>query len=146
MPRCGATFGENSVPPWTRGAFRGVLGYRNLAVATSSRKTDSPPSTSVEDEHDDEDEKSTEGIFPYCCHQPPSPLGQGGTSGGFSEIATSVLRLDHRRLIPRPRHWSRTSTTTRARRALEEISPCCCHQPSSPLGQGGTSGGVSGIA
>ncbi len=26
MPRCGATFDENSVPPWTRGDFRGVLG------------------------------------------------------------------------------------------------------------------------
>ncbi len=25
MPRCGATFDENSVPPWTRGDFRGVL-------------------------------------------------------------------------------------------------------------------------
>ena len=24
MPRCGATFDENSVPPWTRGDFRGV--------------------------------------------------------------------------------------------------------------------------
>jgi hypothetical protein len=23
MPRCGATFDENSVPPWTRGDFRG---------------------------------------------------------------------------------------------------------------------------
>ncbi len=26
MPRCGATFDENSVAPWTRGDFRGVLG------------------------------------------------------------------------------------------------------------------------
>jgi hypothetical protein len=26
MPRCGATFDENSVPPWTRGDFRRVLG------------------------------------------------------------------------------------------------------------------------
>jgi tetratricopeptide (TPR) repeat protein len=26
MPLCGATFDENSVPPWTRGDFRGVLG------------------------------------------------------------------------------------------------------------------------
>ena len=26
MPRCGATFDENTVPPWTRGDFRGVLG------------------------------------------------------------------------------------------------------------------------
>ena len=25
MPPCGATFDENSVPPWTRGDFRGVL-------------------------------------------------------------------------------------------------------------------------
>ena len=25
MPRCGATFDEKSVPPWTRGDFRGVL-------------------------------------------------------------------------------------------------------------------------
>jgi hypothetical protein len=25
MRRCGATFDENSVPPWTRGDFRGVL-------------------------------------------------------------------------------------------------------------------------
>jgi len=25
MPRCGATLDENSVPPWTRGDFRGVL-------------------------------------------------------------------------------------------------------------------------
>jgi hypothetical protein len=25
MPRCDATFDENSVPPWTRGDFRGVL-------------------------------------------------------------------------------------------------------------------------
>ena len=25
MPSCGATFDENSVPPWTRGDFRGVL-------------------------------------------------------------------------------------------------------------------------
>jgi hypothetical protein len=24
MPRCGATFDENTVPPWTRGDFRGV--------------------------------------------------------------------------------------------------------------------------
>ena len=24
MPRCGATFNENSVPSWTRGDFRGV--------------------------------------------------------------------------------------------------------------------------
>jgi len=24
MPRCGATFDEKSVPPWTRGDFRGV--------------------------------------------------------------------------------------------------------------------------
>jgi len=32
MPRCGATFDENSVPPWTRGDFRGVLGpTHNLA-------------------------------------------------------------------------------------------------------------------
>jgi hypothetical protein len=23
MPRCGATFDENSVPPWTRGNFKG---------------------------------------------------------------------------------------------------------------------------
>jgi protein SCO1 len=27
MLRCGATFNENSVPPWTRGDFRGVLGH-----------------------------------------------------------------------------------------------------------------------
>ena len=26
MPRCGATFDENAVPPWTKGDFRGVLG------------------------------------------------------------------------------------------------------------------------
>jgi hypothetical protein len=25
MPRCGSTFDENSVPPWTRGDFREVL-------------------------------------------------------------------------------------------------------------------------
>jgi hypothetical protein len=25
MPRCGATFNENSVPPWTRGTSGGVL-------------------------------------------------------------------------------------------------------------------------
>ena len=25
MPRCGVTFDEKSVPPWTRGDFRGVL-------------------------------------------------------------------------------------------------------------------------
>ena len=26
MPRCGTTFDENSVPPWTRGDFRGFWG------------------------------------------------------------------------------------------------------------------------
>jgi hypothetical protein len=26
MPRCGATFDEDRVPPWIRGDFRGVLG------------------------------------------------------------------------------------------------------------------------
>ena len=32
MPRCGATFDENSVPPWTRGGLQGVLGApHNLA-------------------------------------------------------------------------------------------------------------------
>ena len=25
MPRCGATVDENSVPPWTRGDFRGIF-------------------------------------------------------------------------------------------------------------------------
>jgi hypothetical protein len=25
MPRCGTTFDENAVPPWTRGDFRGVF-------------------------------------------------------------------------------------------------------------------------
>ena len=29
MPRCGATFDENSVPPWTRGDFRGGFERRN---------------------------------------------------------------------------------------------------------------------
>ena len=33
MPRCGATLNENSVPHWTRGDFRGVLGVaRHLAI------------------------------------------------------------------------------------------------------------------
>jgi hypothetical protein len=29
MPRCGTTFDENSVPPWTRGDFRGVFDRGN---------------------------------------------------------------------------------------------------------------------
>ena len=32
MPRCGATFDENSVPPWTRGDFRGVWAVTNNLV------------------------------------------------------------------------------------------------------------------
>ena len=32
--RCGAAFDENSVPPWTRGDFRGVCscGFENLPL------------------------------------------------------------------------------------------------------------------
>ncbi len=39
MPRCGATFDGNSVPPWTRGDFRGVLGVAvRSAVPNRSRQ------------------------------------------------------------------------------------------------------------
>ena len=42
MPLCGATFDENSVPPWTRGDFRGVLNAgsnppRRSATAVAAR-------------------------------------------------------------------------------------------------------------
>ena len=39
MPRCGATFDENSVPPWTRGDFRRVLGVTHNLVWVVDRGT-----------------------------------------------------------------------------------------------------------
>ena len=50
----------NIVPPRTRGDFRGVLVDRILCVATSRQKTDSPSSTFVEGEHDDEHDSKGE--------------------------------------------------------------------------------------
>jgi hypothetical protein len=38
MPRCGATFNENSVLPWTRGDFRGVC-----APGTNPTRRCAPP-------------------------------------------------------------------------------------------------------
>jgi outer membrane protein len=43
MPLCGATFNENSVPPWTRGDFRGVLGHGT----NPSRRCANPPSEGI---------------------------------------------------------------------------------------------------
>ena len=40
MPRCGATFDENSVPPWTRGDFRGVRS--RLSGRPSQTRHDNP--------------------------------------------------------------------------------------------------------
>ena len=49
MPRCGATFDENSVPPWTRGDFRGGFECGNKLTPTL-RATDVLV-RSVADEH-----------------------------------------------------------------------------------------------
>ena len=40
MPRCGITFDENSVPPWTRGDFRGV--WSGLSGRPSQTRHDNP--------------------------------------------------------------------------------------------------------
>ena len=40
MPLAGATFDENSVPPWTRGDFRGVL--ESLPGWLSQTRHDNP--------------------------------------------------------------------------------------------------------
>ena len=44
----------NNRPPLDKGGLQGGLADRTPRVATSRQKTDSPPSTFVEDEHSDE--------------------------------------------------------------------------------------------
>ena len=44
MPRCGATFDENTVPPWIRGDFRGVFERGNKPTpALRDRCGSAPP-------------------------------------------------------------------------------------------------------
>jgi hypothetical protein len=40
MPSCAATFNENSVPPWKRVDFRGVLGRRKFETAGPDRNAE----------------------------------------------------------------------------------------------------------
>ena len=47
MPPCGATFHENSVPPWTRGDFRGVLNAATKPTALLSRSIGPSPTNTV---------------------------------------------------------------------------------------------------
>jgi hypothetical protein len=49
LPRCGATFDENNVPPWTRGDFRGVFASWNQP--TSARRAAVGVVRSVAEEH-----------------------------------------------------------------------------------------------
>jgi len=44
MPRCGATFDENGVPPWTRGDFRGVL---NVGTKPTPALRATPPKKGI---------------------------------------------------------------------------------------------------
>jgi hypothetical protein len=85
MPRCGATFDENSVPTWTRGDFRGILNAATkptaaLAVAVVR---------SVADEHGTP-------TTPAVAVGPASPprLRRGTLhNGGRDRISTSASAL-----------------------------------------------------
>ena len=69
MPHCGATFDENSVPPWTRGDFRGVL-ERGSQPTPALRAT--PP---------------TEGIFTRAVKD--HVLQAGWFAGGYATNSCS---------------------------------------------------------
>ena len=47
MPPCGATFDENSVPPWTRGDFRGVFEREQTHLGLRDRVKSSQDFTSA---------------------------------------------------------------------------------------------------
>jgi len=101
MPRCSATLDENSVPPWTRGDFRGVLNVgtnpprrctplaqwfdpslTNTAHSLPRRAAGPGILSSVEEEILFQGSRSCRGAaFPRM--KIASPLGQGGLQGGF---------------------------------------------------------------
>ena len=66
MPLCGATFDENSVPPWTRGDFRGVLVHKRELIWVVNRE----PTPALRDRC-----RCGEGFSPKLCTESVFQLG-----------------------------------------------------------------------
>ena len=75
--------------------------HRNLNVATSRQKTDSPPSTFPEDE-DENDDKGSRNASRRCHQQPSPPWTRGDFRGVLVDRSLSVATSSQKTDSPSP--------------------------------------------